>query len=81
MPGFVFRTELKETDQDKQAAELSGLLNMILENVNGIMVNPHPNDKKGKSEIKKMRCGDGSTKSGYFKYEYTQGSPFSKSKE
>ncbi len=76
MPGFVFSTELKETDQDKQAVELSELLNMILEEINGIMVHPHPNDKNGKSEMQKMRSGDGNTESGYFRYEYTPGSPF-----
>ena len=77
MPGFILKTELKETDPNKQAAELSGLLNMILRNINGIMVHPHPNDKKGKSKIEKMRSGQGQTESGYLEYEYTPGSPYS----
>lgn len=77
MPGFIFKTELKETNPDKQATELSKLLGVILNDINGIMVQPHPNDTKGKSEIKKTRTGNGHTESGYFRYEYTPGSPFS----
>lgn len=78
MPGFILKTELKETDPNKQARELSEFLNMILTDINGIMVHPHPNDKEGKSKIEKMRCGSGHTESGgYFRYEYTPGSPFS----
>ena len=59
MPGFILRMELKETDPNKQAAELSEFLNMVLTDINGIMCHPHPNDKDGKSKIEKMRSAEG----------------------